>query len=408
MKDNSQYIQEAKEVNVLELVRNSHLSTQKKGKVLPCIRHDEKTASLSYNSKNNTYKCFGCGVSLSSIDFYMYLYNVDFSTAVMQMTNQDVTKPKARVIPAKHIPANIPENKPNFEVYYTFFKLLEEQPQNDNYSEIRQYFEDRHLHYCRDRYNIKYISDYKLINESLKAKYSPEMLQECGLYNEKNNLIFFKHTIITPIAIKGKIHQIQGRRHKGNDFKYLYLKAVRTMPYNADILKNTHNSKIYATEGIFDCISVIESELSNNCFALGSVSSDVKILKGILERIKRNNNTLVLLFDNDKAGNKAINTIDIDGLSLAEYCEKMNVSLSTGKAGTGKDANDSFVQEMENILNDRYNSVDDYTLEYLKKLQPDKWTPIKTEKQRCILIAAQLEFFPNIEFKNNFTHFRKS
>jgi len=54
-------------------------------KKIPCIFHSEKTPSLAYNPKTNTYKCFGCGEFGDSISFYMKLNNVDFKEALNQM-----------------------------------------------------------------------------------------------------------------------------------------------------------------------------------------------------------------------------------------------------------------------------------------------------------------------------------
>lgn len=53
-------------------------STHKSGK--------ERTQSLYIDSINNNFYCFGCGASNNSIDFYMLLKGIDFSTAIIELS----------------------------------------------------------------------------------------------------------------------------------------------------------------------------------------------------------------------------------------------------------------------------------------------------------------------------------
>ncbi len=48
----------------------------------PCLWHQEKTASLYWNSKTNWVHCFGCGVNKNSIHVVMQLRGVKFLEAV--------------------------------------------------------------------------------------------------------------------------------------------------------------------------------------------------------------------------------------------------------------------------------------------------------------------------------------
>jgi len=54
-------------------------STHKSGK--------ERTQSLYIDSINNNFYCFGCGANNNSIDFYMLLKDIDFSTAILELSN---------------------------------------------------------------------------------------------------------------------------------------------------------------------------------------------------------------------------------------------------------------------------------------------------------------------------------
>lgn len=48
-----------------------------------CPFHNEKTPSLT--TRDNRYKCFGCGASGSVIDFVMAFYNIGFKQAITRL-----------------------------------------------------------------------------------------------------------------------------------------------------------------------------------------------------------------------------------------------------------------------------------------------------------------------------------
>lgn len=50
-----------------------------------CPFHDEKTPSFHIYEKTNRFKCFGCGVYGTSIDYIMLRDGVDFITAVRKL-----------------------------------------------------------------------------------------------------------------------------------------------------------------------------------------------------------------------------------------------------------------------------------------------------------------------------------
>jgi hypothetical protein len=46
----------------------------------------ERTCSLYVDNENNNFYCFGCGASNNAIDFYMLCKDVDFSTAIQELS----------------------------------------------------------------------------------------------------------------------------------------------------------------------------------------------------------------------------------------------------------------------------------------------------------------------------------
>ena len=47
----------------------------------------ERTCSLYIDNENNNFYCFGCGASNNAVDFYMLCKDVDFSTAIQEMSS---------------------------------------------------------------------------------------------------------------------------------------------------------------------------------------------------------------------------------------------------------------------------------------------------------------------------------
>ena len=51
-----------------------------------CPFHQEKTPSFVIYLETNTYHCFGCGSSGDSVEFYSKLHEVDFKTALEELS----------------------------------------------------------------------------------------------------------------------------------------------------------------------------------------------------------------------------------------------------------------------------------------------------------------------------------
>lgn len=78
-----QTIQQVKGVNIVDLI-GGFVILKRKGNdhVGKCPFHNEKTPSFSVNKAKNIFKCFGCGVSGSGIDFVIKHERTDFIGAV--------------------------------------------------------------------------------------------------------------------------------------------------------------------------------------------------------------------------------------------------------------------------------------------------------------------------------------
>ena len=60
----------------------------------------ERTGSLYIDEANNNFYCFGCGASNNVIDFYILCKDVDFSTAILELS-ESVDPTKVSNVPRK-------------------------------------------------------------------------------------------------------------------------------------------------------------------------------------------------------------------------------------------------------------------------------------------------------------------
>ena len=50
-----------------------------------CPFHEEDTGSFIWNPKNNSYKCFGCGIVYGIVDHYKEYHNLNFLGAMEKL-----------------------------------------------------------------------------------------------------------------------------------------------------------------------------------------------------------------------------------------------------------------------------------------------------------------------------------
>ena len=75
--------------DIYEIVSN-YVDLKKRGRNYfgLCPVHNEKTPSFSVNPDRQIYKCFGCGIGGSSIDFIMEVEKLDFVEAIRYLAEQ--------------------------------------------------------------------------------------------------------------------------------------------------------------------------------------------------------------------------------------------------------------------------------------------------------------------------------
>ena len=271
------------------------------------IYKQEKSPSLKLYPPTDTYYDYSSGEHGSVIDFYMGVYNVDFSTAVKELAGlYGITYGQSssnRSIPVKAIrksSENIFECMSDDErMFYDERSGISDEQQA--LTDVKKYriernadiFDDLYL-YCTQRgwtreawqyltekrmlsgksivfFKLFFINNYFEVNNHLKKRWPMDDLRRAGLFNLKEdgsgNFIFYNHRLIIPYLYNKQIVYLRGRYFDSDNNtqtstnKYLGLKndalAVNTPKrfYNSDALTNLlPGERVYITEGEFDAM----------------------------------------------------------------------------------------------------------------------------------------------------------
>lgn len=313
-------------IDIVEIIKN-YLQLFKKGNnyLAICPFHGDTKPSLTINSQKNIFKCFACSAGGDAIKFVMLYKNLNYQQALIEIAHQLNLDEKL---------INNFKNDNSFE-YQRIYDL------NSNYLEFCQAFlhnkENKEiLDYLKNRgiddeiinafkigfnpnksghdlYDLLTNNDenYVNIDDSLTFKRDELVSNNLALITSSGNVLdTFRNRIVFSICNdEGKIVGFSGRVVNSND-EPKYLNTSETNIFKkSEILYNWHNaikekkSIIFLVEGFMDAIALHKIGITNCVATMGTAFSDSHLNK-ILSNKKIK--TVVLGFDNDDAGKKAI------------------------------------------------------------------------------------------------------
>jgi DNA primase catalytic core len=260
--------QNLKNIPIVRVAEKLGIVIPRSHKIL-CFLHDENSPSLSFNRKNNTWKCFGCGkggdviklvqefCKYSFIDACGWLskeFNVGSTYSSFDISRIELAK--------KHYQENLRKNneKSKTNVDPEVYEWVLE---NANLSPTgKEYLLKRGL----DESTIKYFRLVDIPNpenffQKAREKWGIERLFNCGIAKMKNSkyvLTWWPNVILIPfINEENKVIYLQGRNIKAssNERKYINLSGVPLELFNGLILsKAKPQSTIYICEGAMDAM----------------------------------------------------------------------------------------------------------------------------------------------------------
>lgn len=353
--------------SIVDIV-SSYIPLTQKGKNYfgICPFHEDHSPSMSVSSEKQIYKCFSCGATGNVFTFIENYLNVSFAEAVEIVANK-VGIPLHKSLSVKK------ENK--YKEEYDLMDLVCKFYQNNlNTQEGEQaieYLKKRGLleETIKD-FEIGLSFDKNMLYHLLSQKgYNDKLLDDLGLIskNGSNSYDIFQNRIMFPIHnLDGFVVGFTARCYLAETTpKYLNTKETYIFK-KGNILFNYHRAKdsirlykqVIVVEGNMDAIRLYSAGVKNVVALMGT-----SLTKEHIEALKKLRAQIILMLDNDSAGETATYTI-------GTLLEESNLSFEIVRISGAKDPDEYVLKQgKESVLENVKNAISfvDFKLNYLKK-----------------------------------------
>jgi len=293
-----------------------------------CPFHLEKTPSFIVSPELQRYKCFGCGEAGDIFNFVQKIENIDFPETLEKLA-------KEAGVELKKIKSNTQYQRLeeiNKRAAIFFFRQIKDK----RYTSVLKYVHDRGINdESIQSFGIGYSpGGTGLLNYIQKeSKYSKEELLLSGLFVEKEGKLkdkFYKRVMFPIRSGSGKVIAFTGRILPNNDFGPKYMNSPETPIYHKkENVYGQYESRqeirkqdfVIMCEGTTDVISAHQLGIKNIVAPLGTALTTEQLTK--LSKLTRN---ILFLFDNDTAGQQALEKAFIlsQPLELNTYANNTN------------------------------------------------------------------------------------
>lgn len=305
------FLQELKlKTDIVDLV-SSYVTLKKRGNTYVglCPFHNEKTPSFTVYENTQSFYCFGCGAAGDCVGFTRKIDNLDYIDAVkslaqragMQMPEDgydDSLSKKRRTI--------LEINRETARFYHSY--MMSEEGKVG-----LQYFLDRGLSLKTIKhFGLGYAPNSwdSLIKHLKSLGYNSSDMLAAGVVRkgEKGYYDYFRNRVMTPIIdVRGNIIAFGGRVL--DDSKPKYINTSDTLVYKKtnevfglNFAKNSAKDSIILCEGYMDVIAMHQAGFDNAVAGCGTALTNEQVR--LITRYAKN---ISLVYDNDEAGQKALN-----------------------------------------------------------------------------------------------------
>lgn len=328
------FLQELRlKTDVVDLI-SSYVSLKKRGNTYVglCPFHNEKTPSFTVYENTQSFYCFGCGAGGDGVSFMRKIENLDYIDAVkvlaqragMQMPDEgydDSLSKKRRVI--------LQINRETARFYHNY--MMSERGKVG-----LQYFLNRGLSQKTIRhFGLGYApNNWDELFKHLKSKgYNVSDMLAAGVVRKgkKGYYDYFINRVMTPIIdVRGNFIAFGGRVLDNSKPKYIntsdtlvYKKTNEVFGLN--YAKNSGKDSLILCEGYMDVIAMHQAGFTNAVAGCGTALTNEQVR--LLSRYAKE---IILVYDNDEAGQKALNK----AISLFD---QVDVKISIPTLSGGKD-----------------------------------------------------------------------
>ncbi len=340
-----QVIQDIKYKNDIENAISPYVTLKRRGKNLVglCPFHGEKTPSFTVYPESGSFYCFGCGVGGDVFTFTGLIEGLDYIESVKLLAERSgITLPEDGYDDsfAKLKNRIYDINRETAKFYYSFL-MSEEGAWGREYLKNRGLTDETITHFGLGCAPDSWDS---LINH-LKAKgYSVKDMLAANVISEgRNNSYYdrFRKRVMFPIInIRGNVVGFSGRALPGDEKaggKYVntsdtpvYKKGENLFGMN--FAKNNCAEQVIIVEGNMDAVSLHQAGVTNTVAAFGT-----GFTKEQVNLISRYTKEVVLMFDSDEAGQKAVRR-------ASEQLKNSGLSVKVVVIPDGKDP-DEFIKK---------------------------------------------------------------
>lgn len=309
---NEGFLQELKFKTDIEDIISSYVTLKKRGStsVGLCPFHNEKTPSFTVYNDTQSFYCFGCGAGGDAIGFIRKIENLDYIDAVkllaqragMQMPEEgfddSLSKRRRRILEI---------NRETAKFYHSY--MVSEQGKAG-----LDYFLNRGLTpNTIKRFGLGYAPNEwdSLLKHLKNLGYKPSEMVDAGVVKVgKNNRYYdnFRNRVMTPIIdVRGNVIAFGGRVL--DDSKPKYINTSDTLVYKKtnelfalNFAKDSKSDNLILCEGYMDVIAMHQAGFTNAVAGCGTALTPEQV-----RLISRYTNEVILAYDADEAGQKAVN-----------------------------------------------------------------------------------------------------
>lgn len=296
--------------DIVDLI-STYVTLKKRGNTYVglCPFHNEKTPSFTVYPDTRSFYCFGCGAAGDAVNFVKKIENLDYLDAVktlaqragLQMPDDgyddSVSKRRKKILDI---------NKETARFYHSYLM-------SPKGKDGLNYYYNRGLTLRTiNHFGLGFApNEWSALLEHLKSKgYSISDIEAAKLIKKGNHGYYdmFRNRVMTPIIdVRGNVIAFGGRVL--DDSKPKYINSSESMVYKKtnelfglNFAKDSGKESIILCEGYMDVISMHQSGFTNAVAGCGTALTPEQA-----RVISRYADEVVLVYDNDDAGQKALN-----------------------------------------------------------------------------------------------------
>lgn len=274
-----------------------------------CPFHDEKTPSFVVTPDRGTFKCFGCGEGGNAFGFLMRMENLSFPEAVRALAGEHGIE-----VPEQS-GGDASSSKPLYEANQIAHDAYRASLHAEGNSGAR-YLHERGIDATTiQHFEIGYAPDaWETVNDALrKARVPGEIGERAGLLKtgrKGGHYDLLRDRVTFPIRdVRGRVIGFGGRVLSADqEPKYLntpespiFQKRRSFFGFPASLEPIRREGRAVVVEGYFDLVALYRAEVHGAVATCGTA-----VTEDHARELRRRTRNVVLLFDGDEAGQKAM------------------------------------------------------------------------------------------------------